>query len=312
MKDRIHTVKTVAQRTGLSAHVIRVWEKRYQAVTPGRTQGNQRLYSDDEIARLELLRDATLAGHSIGRVAQLPEEKLRALVDVTRAPQAQVMAGPSNTENAGELVLQALRSIEALDSSQLEKVLIRAAVGLGQMGFLNDVVAPLAHQIGERWVQGGISAAHEHMASAAIRFVLAQTARAMAVHPTAPQLVVATPAGQLHELGAAMAGTLAAHHGWRVTYLGSSLPATEIASAVRQSGARVVALSIVYPHDDSNLAGELENLRACLPAETKILVGGRAAGAYADALKTIGATSCANLKTLADALDELRTQELPR
>jgi methanogenic corrinoid protein MtbC1/transposase-like protein len=312
MNDRIHTVKTVAQRTGLSAHVIRVWEKRYQAVTPGRTPGNQRLYSDDEIARLELLRDATQAGHNIGRVAQLPEEKLRALAGVAHGTQPRAAARTAKAENAGELVAQALQAIESLDSARLETILNQAAVGLGQMGFLNDVVAPLAHQIGERWVQGGISAAHEHMASGIIRSALGNSARAMGVHPSAPQLVAATPAGQLHELGAAMAATLAAHQGWRVTYLGSSLPATEIAGAAKQQGARAVALSIVYPHDDPGLADELKNLRAFLPAETKILVGGRAAAAYAEVLQTIGAVQCSSLKTLAEALDDLRTQPRAR
>jgi methanogenic corrinoid protein MtbC1 len=312
MNDRIHTVKTVAQRTGLSPHVIRVWEKRYQAVTPGRTPGNQRLYSDDEIARLELLRDATQAGHNIGRVAQLPEEKLRALIGVAHGTQPRAAARSAKTENAAELVEQALQAIEALDSARLEAILNQAAVGLGQMGFLNDVVAPLAHQIGERWARGDISAAHEHMASAVIRSALDHTARGFGVHPSAPHLVAATPAGQLHELGAAMAATLAAHQGWRVTYLGSSLPATEIASAAKQQGARAVALSIVYPHDDARLADELKNLRAFLPTETRILAGGRAASAYAEVLRTIGAVQCSDLKSLADALDDLRAQPLAR
>lgn len=309
MNDRIHPVKTVAQRTGLSPHVIRVWEKRYQAVTPGRTQGNQRLYSDDEIARLELLRAATAAGHNIGRVAQLPEAKLRELValspNLTAAPRVEP-ARAVRAENPGELVAQALQAIEALEPSQLETILHRAAVGLGQMGFLSEVVAPLAQQIGDRWAAGSVSAAHEHMASAVIRSVLAGSARALAVHPSAPQIVVATPAGQLHELGAAMAAALAAHHGWRVTYLGSSLPATEIAGAAKQTGARAVALSVVYPPDDPHLDEELKNLRKFLPEETKILVGGRASPAYAGALQAIGAIQCGDLPSLGAALERLR------
>jgi methanogenic corrinoid protein MtbC1 len=313
MNDRIHTVKAVAQRTGLSPHVIRVWERRYQAVAPGRTEGNQRLYSEDEVTRLELLRDATQAGHGIGRVAQLPEEKLRALVGLPHGVQSRRSPALSEKkENAGELVMQALQSIAELDSARLEAILNQAAVNLGQMAFLNDVVAPLAQQTGERWVSGTLSAAHEHMASAVIRSTLSNTARALAVHPSAPHLVAATPAGQLHEIGAAMATTLAVHQGWRVTYLGSSLPATEIAGAAKQSGARAVALSIVYPHDDPHLNEELKNLRAFLPAGVKILVGGRAASAYADVLQTIGAVHCSNLKTLADALDELRVHPSSR
>jgi MerR family transcriptional regulator, light-induced transcriptional regulator len=70
----------VAHRTGLTSHVIRVWEKRYAAVSPLRTSTNRRLYLDSDVERLQLLRRATLAGHSIGQIARLPTEGLRALV----------------------------------------------------------------------------------------------------------------------------------------------------------------------------------------------------------------------------------------
>ena len=74
-----HAIKAVSRRTGLSAHVIRIWEKRYGAVEPERTGTNRRLYSEDQIQRLGLLRDLTHAGHSIGHVAKLPPAKLREL-----------------------------------------------------------------------------------------------------------------------------------------------------------------------------------------------------------------------------------------
>ena len=69
----------VARRTGLSAHVIRIWEKRYGAVKPERTPTNRRVYSEDQIERLDLLCRVTQAGHSIGHVAKLPTESLRKL-----------------------------------------------------------------------------------------------------------------------------------------------------------------------------------------------------------------------------------------
>ena len=66
--------------TGLSPHLIRIWEKRYGAVAPKRTATNRRLYSDAEIERLNLLRLATAAGHSIGNIAKLPLRRLKSLV----------------------------------------------------------------------------------------------------------------------------------------------------------------------------------------------------------------------------------------
>ncbi len=79
MADAYNSIKTASLRTGLSAHVIRMWERRYRAVEPSRTRTRRRLYSDEEIERLSVLRDLTKAGHSIGNVARLPTGKLRAL-----------------------------------------------------------------------------------------------------------------------------------------------------------------------------------------------------------------------------------------
>ena len=81
MSDAHHAIKVVSRRTGLSLHVIRVWEKRYQAVAPERTGTNRRLYSEEQIERLSLLRQITQMGHSIGHVAQLPTQKLRRLAN---------------------------------------------------------------------------------------------------------------------------------------------------------------------------------------------------------------------------------------
>lgn len=75
-----HPIQVVSRLTGLSPHVIRVWEKRYGAVVPARTGTNRRLYLDEEVERLRLLARATEAGHKIGIIAKLGLEDLRRLV----------------------------------------------------------------------------------------------------------------------------------------------------------------------------------------------------------------------------------------
>ncbi|MBT8386872.1 MAG: MerR family transcriptional regulator, partial [Ignavibacteria bacterium] len=64
-----YPIKVVSQMTGLSAFVIRAWEKRYDAVTPARTETNRRLYSEDDIEKLRLLNEAVNKGHNIGGIA---------------------------------------------------------------------------------------------------------------------------------------------------------------------------------------------------------------------------------------------------
>src|SRR5512142_1872247 len=75
-----HPMAVVARRTGRSPDVIRAWERRHRAVEPARTQGNQRLYSDRDVERLMVIRQALEAGWQIGHVASLRDEKIRALL----------------------------------------------------------------------------------------------------------------------------------------------------------------------------------------------------------------------------------------
>jgi len=144
--------------------------------------------------------------------------------------------------------------------------------------------------------------AHEHLASASVRNFLGSMRASDMIPETAPAILITTPAGQLHEIGALLAATVAASEGWRVTYLGPNLPAEEIAGAALQEQARAVGLSIVYPGDDPHLAGELVKLRRALGPEVAILVGGRAASGYRDVLERIAA---AHVETLADLPEQL-------
>jgi MerR family transcriptional regulator, light-induced transcriptional regulator len=303
MDEAHHAIKVVSMRTGLSAHVIRIWEKRYGAVEPERTGTNRRLYSEEQIERLSLLRDMTRHGHSIGHVAKLPTEKLRELareshVHIERPPLASI-ATPTFLD-------ECIAAVKSLDARGLEETLKRAAIELGAQGLLQRVIAPLVQAIGDLWRDGSITAAHEHFASAVIRIFLGHAARTFAGTENAPVIVVATPAGQIHELGALLAGAAAANLGWHVTYLGASLPAAEIAGAARQNRARAVALSLVYPEDDPRLDAELTRLHESLPPEVRLLVGGRAMPAYHGVLEKIGATQVKDLAQLCSTLDELR------
>ena len=107
--------------------------------------------------------------------------------------------------------------------------------------------------------------------------------------------------------GAVTPTRTATNAGWRVTYLGSSLRAAEIAGAVAQNGCGALALSIVYSTDGPNLQGELSALRSFLPAETRIVVGGRAAGGYSEALKSIQASRVEDLNQFTAWLDPFRS-----
>ena len=308
MLDATHSIRMAAKLSGLTAHVIRIWEKRYGAVTPTRTATNRRHYSEVEIERLRLLKSLTSLGHGIGSIAALPTLRLQALMG-SQTPIAHSLedrsagAGLSREEH----LENCFEAVRRLDSQGLNKALGQALTGLGHQGFLVHVAAPLAQRLGEAWRAGELTAASEHLATAALKVFLGNTSRPFPILDTAPGILVTTPAGQLHEIGAVIAAAAATNAGWRVTYLGCSLPAAEIAGAVARNGCRALALSIVYPTDDPNLPGELSALRSFLPAETRIVVGGRAAGAYSEALKSIQASRVEDLNQFTAWLDTFRS-----
>ena len=306
MADALHPIQLAARLSGLSTYVIRIWEQRYHAVEPRRTPSNHRLYSPSDLDRLSLLRELTHAGHKISQVARLSNDKLRALAAVSSRPEVQAARTVRAAPTPESYLDECLASIESLDGHALDDTLKRATAALGAQGVLHRLVAPLARTVGDSWREGRITAAHEHFASGAIRAFLANLAKPFGGHERAPVLVAATPAGQLHELGALLVGAMAVNLGWQVTHLGASLPAAEIAGAARQKRARAVALSLVYPEDDAALPGELARLREALPAETALLAGGRAMPAYREVLGRLGAILTEDLTQLGLALDRLR------
>lgn len=302
-------MQVVTRRTGLSPHVIRVWEKRHATVRPDRSQGNQRRYSEADVERLTLLKQATEAGHGIGTIARLTSNQLHKLISQHTA--AVSAPKPDTRRNRvqpakPDFLLAAYSAVEQMDAAGLERVLDQAAVALGQISLLNLVVAPLVTRIGSAWRTGELKVAHEHIASAAIRTYLGQVARPQALHVTAPMLISTTPAGQFHELGAALVAAAAASHGWRVTYAGASLPAEEIATVAIQQQARVVALSIVHPSDDPSLPAELRRLRRLLPPDVVLFFGGRAVADYRSVIAEVGGRIINSLAELDIAFEELR------
>jgi len=292
-----HPIRVVAQRTGLSPHVIRVWERRYGAVTPERLPNGYRQYTEADIDRLRGLRELTEAGHGIGDIADLNAEEIAGLLDQKRA-----VAGPPRDprlEEPGdgspsELTIPVARAsvhraMQAWDAPRLATVLREAAVRLPLDAFLGDVLLDLLERIGHAWEDGELTPASEHMVSALVPGVLAWVAeRIPDPSEDAPLAVLATPSGTRHDVGIRMAEIIARDAGWRTLYLGPDLPAGEILRAAAENRAALIAVSVVYPSEDAAVRRELRTLVEALGDETGLLVGGAAAPDYADVLDAPG------------------------
>lgn len=308
----VRTIKFVARHTGLSVHTIRVWEKRHGAVHPVRATNNRRLYTEEDVERLRLLREATLAGHTISQIARSTLPQLQRLLrDVGEA----VPARERRAQKSGateEMIAAALVAVTVFDARALLKLLDRAAVEMGSPAVLQKFVAPLAERVGELWRDGELTIAHEHFATNQIAQFLTTFARPYTENIDALHLVLATPPGQFHELGALIVAAAARSHGWRTTYLGAALPIEEFVGALRNLKPRAVGLSLIFPPDDEALRMDLRKLGKLLPDECALLIGGRASSGYEDVLREIKAIRVVKLEDLFPVLETLQRRKRRR
>jgi methanogenic corrinoid protein MtbC1 len=303
-----HSIGVVSRRTGLKPDLIRAWENRFGAVEPGRTATNRRFYTDEQVEKLFLLRQATLSGRSISQVAGLSIADLRSLVEEDRIAIGRASGSGGNTPvKVGNGFLDdCLKAVADLDTRALRYYLEKAAAELTEPHLIEELVIPLVEKIGDGWEKGEMRIVHEHAASSVIRAFL-ENMHIGALHEgKAPSIVVGTPVGQNHEIGALIASNTATAEGWDVLYLGAGLPAEEFAAAAAFKSASAVALSIVYPGDDPYLPAELRKLRRLLGDGVEIIAGGKSVPRYSGTLEEVSARIASDAGAFREILRQLR------
>jgi MerR family transcriptional regulator, light-induced transcriptional regulator len=260
-----YPIRAVAKITGLSLDTLRAWERRYKAVVPERS-GRGRQYGPEHIERLLLLNQLVQKGHAIGGIASRSDEQLRGLL--TRQPN-QPIPGPTS---ATDMLAPVLASIENFDTVRASDELSRLAAVLSPRDLVYQVAVPLMREVGIRWHNGTLAIAQEHLVSQMLRTLLGNMMRLFRPSNPAMKMVLATPAGELHDFGILAAAMLASLAGVEPVYLGPNLPAREIADVARRTLSRVVALSITFPSETTQ--EELNALAAAMPEDAELWVGG--------------------------------------
>jgi len=295
----------VALASGLSPHVIRVWEKRYGAVTPERTGKRRRLYSQRDIDHLKLLKSARSKGQRIATAVKLDGEILYRISRDENQP-----TGPAESKaeelkrfaDSSELLEACWEAVRRIDASALSYGLRRAGAHLSRPSLLSGVITALMQKVGDGWADGSFRIMHEHFASNVVKGFLWEMIRSVPTDEQALRMVVTTPAGQLCEIGAMTTAAAAADCGWNALYFGPNLPAEEIAAAVLHEQAGAVALSISCQTRADLLERELAALRQSLGDGVPVFVGGRAACAYQPAITAAGGRCFQSLREFTDFL----------
>jgi DNA-binding transcriptional MerR regulator/methylmalonyl-CoA mutase cobalamin-binding subunit len=279
--EAVHPMKSALRRTGLSADVLRSWETRYKAISPERSKGGHRLYSEEDIERLILLQRLLAMGHRIGQLASLRSDRLRAML----MDEAAAVVG--ETDPAGDpaepLLHAALRESAACDAASLDHTLRRALLSLGLPVFLDQVVTPLLERLREH---DGAETGGGRVAGAVTSALLAEARRLLPAPPDALRVLIATPEPVQEDVGLQMLATTAAVAGWHAIYLGAGVASAAFAETATRAGVRVVGIWLSNGDGDSKT--RLRAIREVIPAEVAIIVAGPGAAERARELTAAG------------------------
>ncbi|MCX7097565.1 MAG: MerR family transcriptional regulator [Methylococcales bacterium] len=312
-----YLISTVSKRSGVKSDLVRAWERRYQAVTPTRTAGGHRVYTDQDIARLKLLNQATNIGHSISQIAQFSLDDLKNLLKdegdaISRPSLGATHSASDRAHLAEDYIEKCYAAVLAFNAKALEAHFENAIVELGTEAFIEHLLTPLLTQIGERWKAGELRPVHEHMTSSVIRSLTYILRNNNPCPANAPRMIVTTPIGQLHELGALLAAIMAELCGWQVTYLGANLPAEEIAAGVKYTNATALTISLSFAADDHVVPKELRRLKKLIGSDVALIVGGRAAGHFQAVLDEIGVVNIQGYAHYRSILEKLAANNLAK
>jgi MerR family transcriptional regulator, light-induced transcriptional regulator len=259
----------LSRRSGVSPELLRAWERRYGLLQPTRSAGGLRLYSPEDLARVEAMQRHLNDGLAAAEAAELATRTAQRDEGAPAEAKDQLaMALASFDEGAAHTVFDSLLARVSIDT------------------LLRDVVVPYLHELGDGWELGEVSVAQEHFASTLLRGRLLGLARgwSQGIGPTA---VLACAPGEQHDLGLLAFGIALRARGWRIVYLGTDTPIASVSDAVRTCKADIAVISAVNPRSFRRSAEELEDLARV----TRLCLGGAGASKTqleADVLRLTG------------------------
>ena len=255
------SIGDICSETGLSADVIRVWERRYGFPEPLRLPSGHRRYRREDLNRLRLMAEAVAQGHRPSVIARATEAELKGLL--VRGSDARV-----------DPIFQ---GVVAMDTAALRERLGGALARMGWKPFLQEVVSPLLDRVGMAWAEGSIGVHHEHLLTEVLEDLLREGRRAFPAAGTRGSVLLATLPGERHRLGLLMAALAYAAAGIRPELLGVDLPVASIAQAARILKADRVAVSLSIQSSGETTRRLLMDLQERLPPGCRLLIGGQGA-----------------------------------
>jgi MerR family transcriptional regulator, light-induced transcriptional regulator len=247
----------LSRRSGVTPDLLRAWERRYGLLSPSRSAGGLRLYSEEDLLRVRAMQQQLAAGLAAAEAAAV-------------ATSERAIEPPANdtAEARRELGAALLAFDEARAHAALDALVSRFSLDT----VLAEVIVPYLHDLGEQWERGEISVAQEHFASSLLRGRLLGLGRGWG-QGHGPTALLACAPGEQHDLGLIAFGLALRARGWRILYLGADTPLESLAVAAQSSQPEWIVISAVNPH---SLDVARESL-IDVAREYRVAVGGAAA-----------------------------------
>ena len=266
----------VSRRLGVSAHLLRAWERRYGVLHPVRSESGYRLYSALDEKRIRVMQSYLARGLSASEAALAALAEVPVPDEITALPAASPAhhppVEPADHESLPKAQDKLARVLDRFDEPAAETLLDSLLGGFTLETVLRSVLLPYLYDLGERWSQGHITVAQEHFAANVVRARLGGLSRGWG-RGSGPQALLACAPGELHDLPLLAFGVVLYRNGWRVRFLGSGLPLADVIRTATETPPRTTVLSAVDPRRFEGQEGELRRLSRAAP----LAIGGRGA-----------------------------------
>jgi len=261
-----YSIKELENLSGIKAHTIRIWEKRYNLIVPSRTETNIRYYCDKDLKRLLNIAILNRQGIRISEIAKLSDEELS----------ERVVNMASDSGDAAQNIEQLVIAMVDMDEVKFDRILSRYIMHEGFENAVIRVIFPFFERIGILWQTGTINPAHEHFVSNLFRQKLMVAIDNIMVtdNHKAKKFILFLPEGEYHELGLLFYNYLIRKSGQIVYYLGSSVPFNDVLETSKMVNPDYFFTTITSLLTRDETVKYLKNLSKAFPLQ-KILVTGQ-------------------------------------
>lgn len=287
VESLLMSIAAVERDTGVSKDTLRVWERRYGFPAPARDAAGERLYPQDQVQRLRLVKRLLDQGHRPGHTVALDLSALEHMAQAVatqptrrRAAGAAAMAVPAAAGHSLGQTADLSRVQAALLAHQHQEVrrlLTQASLQMGLATFVTGVIAPLNAQVGEAWLRGQIEVFEEHLYTECVTTLL-RSAIARIPPPDkalGPRVLLTTFPQEMHGMGLLMVEAMLALEGCECLSLGTQTPVADMVLAAQAHQADVLVLSFSPAMNARQVVSGLDELRQALPIRVTIWAGGK-------------------------------------